>query len=240
MDESELADKVRSKTRTKANEHLEQYRNAAGSVPFELEIEPVVNRLNQLAEQPLQATVDPEVLEEAVQDVESTVEREFESMGAEPESGLLPRDYLVVRPAKNARTTREALDGPGLTTRQDLEERAKAVINERDAGPKKYSYACAEQVYSGDYDEPRVVVDNFSTVPIEETYMVIGEGYHDGNDFQSMVLENPPWRELAVVANKLVKVTGAAPDCYLEGIYLSDDAEDETDDVPVAKFFLGS
>lgn len=238
MDESELIEIVTKKITDKARSYAGQYEQAADDVPFDLNIEGVVESLRALADDPLEAAVDPDKLEEAIEAIREHVEAEFESMGAQPESGLLPADYMVVRPATNAKTAREALENGGLTTREDLEDRAEQAINEAGVGPKKYSFACAETVYQGDYDEPRIVVDVFEQIPIDETYRIINETYYeDGEDFESDVLEAPTWRELAPVVNRMVKTTASGVDCFLEGIVLTGDEQDGT---PVARLSCGS
>jgi len=62
--------------------------------------------------------------------------------------------------------------------------------------------------------------------------------HNAGSQFQSSVLENPTWLDLAVVANKMIQVTHDYHHQFLENVTLL--ADEKIDGVQVYEFWMGS
>ncbi|WP_139332556.1 hypothetical protein [Aquipseudomonas alcaligenes] len=75
-----------------------------------------------------------------------------------------------------------------------------------------------------DVDERGLPINNLNDIAIEGKIIVLANHnpfWGKGSDYKSQVLENPSWRELAVIANEVIVTTGDLHHAYLEGFEIT-------------------
>lgn len=107
------------------------------------------------------------------------------------------------------------------------------------AGENMYVYYSAYK-FSKTTDEP---LNNLKQVAVRGKVMFIQE--HDGDDFwgkgetyQSPVVENPTWLDVAVLSNKMIQTVGDHHHIFLEGV--SSRGTKTPNGVKVYEFDMGS
>jgi len=100
---------------------------------------------------------------------------------------------------------------------QKLDEMSDAIHAALPEGEKMYvSYSAYKT--SKTTDNP---LNNLKQVAVSGKVMVIQEHdefWGEGKTYQSKVLENPTWLDLAVVANEMIQVTGDYHHIFLEAV----------------------
>lgn len=89
-------------------------------------------------------------------------------------------------------------------------------------------------------DEDGLPVNNLHEVAVKGKAIFVGlydSFWGKGKDYQSEVMENPTWLDVAVAANKMIQVTGDYHHVFLEDVYKTNY---EIDGVPVYYLSMGS
>ena len=83
-------------------------------------------------------------------------------------------------------------------------------------------------------------VNNINRIAFKGKGILIAENdsfWGEGESYESDVVENPTWLQIAVLANAMIKKTGDFHHSFLEGVNRTKETKDG---IPVFKFLMGS
>jgi len=96
-------------------------------------------------------------------------------------------------------------------------------------------------VFYSAYDtEEDLPIDNLDEVAIEGKAILVAENdsfWGEGTDYESEVVENPTWLQVAVLANAMIKKIGDYHHIFLEGVHRTKETKGG---VPVFRISMGS
>lgn len=97
---------------------------------------------------------------------------------------------------------------------EPMEKRVNEAIKKN--GQKPYVIYSAYQ-----HDEDGIPIDNLDEIAVEGNCVFVEMGdtfFGDGSSYESDVLYNPTWLDVAVLANEMIKTTGDMHHVFLEGV----------------------
>jgi len=131
-----------------------------------------------------------------------------------------------------------------ISSREQSDKVAEAIQADGKESHVFFSASYAYRYKGGEDGDTLMVESVLDQIAVEGRVQFKAEGYDPDEetygDYESPILENPTWMEVAKVCNDMILRTGDFHHCFLESVVEKGETEDEGGSVKVCHFVMGS
>lgn len=226
---------LKDRTRKKASEKIETLRRDADRLPVDVDVQPLVEKLQLIADGEFQESNEQDhEIRDVIAEVVESAESQLRSQHVKPRSDSVLTSKSNLHALLDTVDTIIEMDETNkkLLPFDEFYEYVNKRIRDRlgEDADVRVTHSCSS--YYDDYRE-----DNLDEVAIEGPVKFVHKnGYGDGT-FTSEVIDSPTYLDALVQANKMMVEFDYIDHTFLEGVYVKDEQADGTQ---IADFTIGS